>query len=195
MIPISDTCVAERSLSGLLPAQAPIFKVTENLAKAGDLSPLRTFCATQSSKRKLTRYMAVFLGSPNVSVIPQVFLNSSFGICATMPKLAYCGTNAQGMHCKSFAYRVYTCESSMLCCHPLHTSLSLATSRPSVSRKMDESSLGSNSSSPVSLIILSDKDRCVMRMTFAITLKLSATCHAKHGQPKRPLGRAHNPVS
>ena len=81
----------------------------------------------------------------------------------------------------------------MLCCHPLHTSLSLATSRPSVSRKIDESSLGSNSSTPVSLIILFGRGKCFVRITFAITLKLSATCHAKHGQPKRPLGTAHDP--
>ena len=43
----------------------------------------------EHSGEALTRYIAVFLGCPSVSVIPQVFLKSSFGICRTMPELAY----------------------------------------------------------------------------------------------------------
>ena len=35
----------------------------------------------------LTRYIAAFRGSPSVSVIPQVFLKSSFGICEANPTL------------------------------------------------------------------------------------------------------------
>jgi len=37
--------------------------------------------ALDDSGEKLTRYMAAFLGAPNVSVIPQVFLKNSFGSC------------------------------------------------------------------------------------------------------------------
>ena len=94
--------------------------MAENLAKAGDLSPLRTFYDTECSEKNLTRYMAVFLGSPKVSVIPQVFLNSSFGICATMPKLAYCGAKAQRMQLKCLLAR-YAPASHRCCAAILYT--------------------------------------------------------------------------
>ena len=54
--------------------------------------------------------------------------------------------------------RPSTCASSIFCCHSLHTSLSLATSLPSVSKKMEFSNLESKASTPVSSMMFSNMD-------------------------------------